>query len=215
MSIRIAVIGVGYLGRHHARILASLPGAQLVAVVDKNRARAEEIAAAHGTRPLVDYRDVLGQVDAVTLAVPTELHCEIAQPFLSAGVPVLVEKPMARSVGEADEIIAAAARANVALAVGHTERFNPAVAAARPLLGDPRFIEVHRLGTFPERSLDIDVVFDLMIHDLDVVLSLVQSEVASIEAVGVPVLTGRVDIANARVRFANGCIANQIGRAHV
>ena len=129
-------------------------------------------------------------------------------PFLEAGIAVLVEKPMARSLAEADEMIAAAARASVALAVGQTERFNPAVEAARPLLVDPRFIEVHRLGTFPERSLDIDVVFDLMIHDLDVVLSLVHAEVESIEAVGVPVLTGRVDIANARLRFANGCIAN-------
>jgi predicted dehydrogenase len=208
VSLRIAVIGVGHLGRHHARILASLPGAELVAVVDKQPARAAEIAAANGTSPFVDYRDVLGQVDAVTLAVPTELHREIALPFLSAGVPVLVEKPIARSLEEADEMIAAAARARVALAVGHTERFNPAVAKARALLADPRFIEVHRLGTFPERSLDIDVVFDLMIHDLDVVLSIVHAEVESIEAVGVPVLTGRVDIANARVRFANGCVAN-------
>jgi predicted dehydrogenase len=123
-------------------------------------------------------------------------------------VPVLVEKPMARSIAEADEMIAAAARSGAALAVGQTERFNPAVEAARPLLTDPRFIEVHRLGTFPERSLDIDVVFDLMIHDLDVVLSLVNAEVESIEAVGVPVLTGRIDIANARIRFANGCIVN-------
>ena len=151
---------------------------------------------------------MLGQVDAVTLAVPTELHREIALPFLAAGVPVLVEKPMARSLAEADDMIQAAAKSGAILAVGHTERFNPAVAAARPLLTDPRFIEVHRLGTFPERSLDIDVVFDLMIHDLDVVLSLVKSEVESIDAVGVPVLTGRVDIANARLRFANGCIAN-------
>jgi len=140
--------------------------------------------------------------------VPTELHREIALPFLQTGVAVLVEKPMARGLAEADEMIAAAAKSGATLAVGHTERFNPAVAAARPLLRDPRFIEVHRLGTFPERSLDIDVVFDLMIHDLDVVLSLVTSEVASIDAVGVPVLTGRVDIANARLQFANGCIAN-------
>ena len=208
MPLRIAVVGVGHLGRHHARILSTLPGAELVAVVDTNRARAEEIAGANRTQPFFDYRDVLGRVDAVTLAVPTELHREIALPFLSSGVPVLVEKPMARSLAEADDMIAAAARVKVALGVGHTERFNPAVAAARPLVTDPRFIEVHRLGTFPERSLDIDVVFDLMIHDLDVVLSLVRSQVESIEAVGVPVLTGRVDIANARVRFANGCVAN-------
>jgi predicted dehydrogenase len=208
MSLRIAVVGVGHLGRHHARILSTLPGAELVAVVDTNRARAEEIAAAHRTRPLFDYHDLLGQVDAVTIAVPTELHHDVAVPFLSAGVPVLVEKPMARSLAEADAMIDAAAQARAVLAVGHTERFNPAVEAARPLLTDPRFIEVHRLGTFPERSLDIDVVLDLMIHDLDVVLSLVKSDVQTIEAVGVPVLTGRVDIANARLRFANGCIAN-------
>jgi predicted dehydrogenase len=208
MPLRVAVIGVGYLGRHHARILSALPGADLVAVVDSNRARAEEIAAAHASRAFTDYRAVVGQVDAVTIAVPTELHRDIAVPFLSAGIPVLVEKPMARSPAEAEAMIAAARDAGAVLAVGHTERFNPAVEAVGPLLADPRFIEVHRLGTFPERSLDIDVVFDLMIHDLDVVLSLVHAEVESIEAVGVPVLTGRVDIANARLRFANGCIAN-------
>jgi predicted dehydrogenase len=208
VSLRVAVVGVGYLGRHHARILSSLPGVQLTAVVDTNRARADEVAAASGTRPLYDARQLAGQVDAVTIAVPTAAHCEIALPFLEAGVPVLVEKPMARTLAEADALIQAASRAGVALAVGHTERFNPAVGAARPILSDPRFVEVHRLGTFPERSLDIDVVFDLMIHDLDVVLSLVAAEVESIEAVGVPVLTGRVDIANARLRFTKGCIAN-------
>jgi predicted dehydrogenase len=208
MSLRIGVVGVGHLGRHHARILAALPGVQLVAVVDTNRPRAEEIAAANGARPLTDYRELFDQVDAVTIAVPTELHAEIGCAFLDARIPTLVEKPLARSLAEADDLMHAAAEAGVVLAVGHTERFNPAVGAARPLVTDPRFIEVHRLGTFPERSLDIDVVFDLMIHDLDVVLSLVHSEVDSIEAVGVPVLTGRVDIANARLRFANGCIAN-------
>jgi predicted dehydrogenase len=208
MSLRVAVIGVGHLGRHHARILSSLPGAALVAVVDTNRPRAEEIAAANHTRAAFDYRDVIGRVDAVTLAVPTELHRDLSLPLLAAGAHVLVEKPMARSLTEADEMIAAAADAAVVLAVGHTERFNPAIAAARPFLTDPRFIEVHRLGTFPERSLDIDVVFDLMIHDLDVVLSIVNSDVVSLEAVGVPVVTNRVDIANVRLRFANGCIAN-------
>ena len=208
MNLRIAVIGVGHLGRHHARILSALPGVELVAVVDTNRARANDIAATHGTRALYDAVDLAGRVDAVTIAVPTEQHAAIAVPFLQTGVAALVEKPLARSLAEADAMIAASAAGGVVLAAGHTERFNPAVDAARTLLSDPRFIEVHRLGTFPERSLDIDVVFDLMIHDLDVVLSMVPSEVASIEAVGVPVLTGRVDIANARVRFANGCIAN-------
>jgi len=206
--LRVAVIGVGHLGRHHARLLSELPGVTLVSVADVNQPRAREIAAAYGVEAAFDYRDVLGRVDAVTIAVPTELHCDIAVPFLRAGVPVLVEKPMARSLAEADAMISAAAKADALLAVGHTERFNPAVDASRPLLSDPRFIEVHRLGTFPDRSLDIDVVFDLMIHDLDVVLSIVQADVESIEAVGVPVLTTRIDIANARLRFANGCIAN-------
>lgn len=206
--LRIAVVGVGHLGRHHARILSALPGVRLTAVVDTNRSRAEEIAQSVGARAFFDARDVVGSVDAVTIAVPTERHLDVALPFLDAGVPVLVEKPMARALDEADAMIAAAAQRGVALAVGHTERFNPAVETARPMVTDPRFIEVHRLGTFPERSLDIDVVFDLMIHDLDVVLSLVRADVESIEAVGVPVLTGRVDIANARVKFANGCIAN-------
>jgi predicted dehydrogenase len=204
----MAVVGVGHLGKHHARILSTMPGVALVAVVDTNRARAEEIASANRTTPLTDARELTGKVDAVTVAVPTEIHRDIALPFLSAGVAVLVEKPMARSLAEADDMIAAAAKAGATLAVGHTERFNPAVAVAQPLVANPRFIEVHRLGVFPERSLDIDVVFDLMIHDLDVVLSLVDSEVDSIDAVGVPVLTGRVDIANARVRFKNGCLAN-------
>jgi len=208
MTLRIAVVGVGHLGRHHARILSTLPSVMLVAVVDTNEARAREVASAFGAAPAFDYRDVLGQVDAVTIAVPTERHAEIAAPFLHAGVPVLVEKPMARTLAEADDLISAAAKAGACLAVGHTERFNPAIDAARAIVTDPRFIEVHRLGTFPDRSLDIDVVFDLMIHDLDVVLSMVQADVESIDAVGVPVLTPRVDIANARLRFVNGCTAN-------
>jgi predicted dehydrogenase len=208
MTLRVAVIGVGHLGKHHARILSALPGVELVAVVDANHPRAREIAAASRTAAAFEYGDVLGRVDAVTIAVPTELHHTIALPFLESGAAVLVEKPMARSLADADDMIAAAAGSRAILAVGQTERFNPAVDAARPLLADPRFIEVHRLGTFPERSLDIDVVFDLMIHDIDVVMSIVRSEIESIEAVGVPVLTGKVDIANARLRFANGCIAN-------
>jgi predicted dehydrogenase len=206
--LRVAAIGVGHLGRHHARILSALPGAALVGVVDIKPERAAEVAAANRSHPFTDYRDVIDQVDAVSIAAPTQVHAEIARPFLDRGIPVLVEKPLARSVEEADALIAAATRTGTLLAVGHTERHNPAVAAAARHLQDPRFIEVHRLGTFPERSLDIDVVFDLMIHDLDILLSLVSAEVVSIEAVGVPVLTGRVDIANARLRFANGCIAN-------
>jgi predicted dehydrogenase len=208
MALRIAVIGVGHLGKHHARILSSMPGVELVGVVDTHLGRAGDIASEYGTRPSLDARELMGKVDAVTVAVPTEMHLDIARPFLLAGVPALVEKPMARTLAEADELIAAAANGQTLLAVGHTERFNPAVAAASALIDDPRFIEVHRLGAFPERSLDIDVVFDVMIHDLDVILSLVKSEVASIDAVGVAVLTKRFDIANVRVRFKNGCMAN-------
>jgi predicted dehydrogenase len=206
--IRTAVIGIGHLGRHHARILGALDGAHLTAVVDTIEERATTAAGANGARALTDYRDLLGDVDAVTIAVPTELHHQIAMPFLERGTAVLVEKPMARTLDEADALIAAARASGATLAVGHTERYNPAVTAVLPLVTSPRFIEVHRLGVFPERSLDIDVVFDLMIHDLDIILSLVRSEVTSIEAVGVPVLTPKYDIANARLRFASGCIAN-------
>jgi len=207
-KMRMAVIGVGHLGRHHARILSACEDVQLVGIVDLKVERAQQVAAAFGGRALQDFRELLGEVDAVTVAVPTEAHGQVAVPFLERGTAVLVEKPLARSVAEADHIIAAAAASGATLAVGHTERHNPAVRAASTVVCDPLFIEVHRLGAFPERSLDIDVVFDLMIHDLDVVLSLVHSEVAHIDAVGVPVLTNRVDIANARLRFANGCVAN-------
>ncbi len=207
-AVRAAVIGVGHLGKHHARILATLAGTTLVAVVDINGPRAAEVGSTTGAKALGDYRDLFGEVDAVSVAVPTELHHEVALPFLERGIAVLVEKPMARTVAEADDLIAAAKASGTTLAVGQTERYNPAVAAVMPLVTSPRFIEVHRLGVFPERSLDIDVVFDLMIHDLDIVGSLVRSPVASIEAVGVPVLTPKFDIANARLRFENGCIAN-------
>lgn len=185
-----------------------MPGVSLVGVVDTNADRAVEIARAHGTTAIGRVEDLVGRVDAVSVAVPTEAHAAVAIPLMAAGVHVLVEKPMTRALDEADRLLEAARLAGVVLAVGHIEHFNPAVEAARPHLREPRFIEVHRLGTFPERSLDIDVVFDLMIHDIGLVLDLVRSEVVGIEAVGVPVLTPRVDIANARLKFANGCIAN-------
>ena len=206
--LRLAVIGVGHLGRHHARLLSSMEGVELTAVVDVVEERASEIAAAYGTTPLTDGRPLLGHVDGVVVAVPTAAHAEVAVPFLEAGIAVLVEKPISRSVEDADRMLAAARAGGATLAVGHTERHNPAVRAAMRLVSAPRFIEVHRLSAFPDRSLDIDVVFDLMIHDLDVILALVPSEVVSLEAVGVPVLTPTYDIANVRVRFASGCIAN-------
>jgi len=208
VDVRVAVVGVGHLGKHHARLLADLPGARLVAVVDSQIDRAAAAAAPAGARALADYRELFDEVDAVTVAAPTGSHHEIALPFLQRGISVLVEKPMTRTLAEADELIAAAAASGATLAVGHTERYNPAVAAVMPFVTTPRFIEVHRLGVFPDRSLDIDVVFDLMIHDLDIILALVKAEPTSIEAVGVPVLTDKYDIANARLRFSSGCIAN-------
>ena len=207
-ALRLAVIGVGHLGRHHARILSTMEGVTLSAVVDTRPERAAEIAAVSNTQALADYRELIGEVDAVVVAVPTELHADIAVPFLDRGTPVMVEKPMSRSLADADRMLAAARATGAMIAVGHTERHNPAVAVALRLVSAPRFIEVHRLSAFPDRSLDIDVVFDLMIHDLDVILAIVKSEVTSIAAVGVPVLTSRYDIANVRLRFASGCIAN-------
>jgi predicted dehydrogenase len=206
--LRAAVIGVGHLGRHHARILSTLEGVELVAVVDTDGERAAAVSSSTGAPALSDFREILDKVDAVSIAVPTELHHDIALPFLQRGVAALVEKPIARSLLEADALVSAARDSGAVLAVGQTERYNPAVAAVLPLVTSPRFIEVHRLGAFPDRSLDIDVVFDLMIHDLDIILALVRSDVQSIEAVGVPVLTSKYDIANARLRFASGCIAN-------
>ena len=206
--LKVAVIGVGHLGRHHARLLGEMSDVELVAVADIDAERARAAAAASGARTTADYRELFDTVDAVSVAVPTELHHQVALPFLERGKGVLVEKPMARSVAEADELIAAASTTGATLLVGHTERYNPAIAAVWPLVSSPRFIEVHRLGSFPDRSLDIDVVFDLMIHDLDIILAMVRSEVASFEAVGVPVLTPKYDIANVRLRFASGCIAN-------
>src|SRR5207253_514636 len=192
----------------HARLFAAIEGVELAGICDANRARAEEIAARHGGQPCADARELLGRVDAVTIAAPTVSHVELALPFLEAGVATLVEKPFASSVADADRLIDAAEKSGAILATGHTERFNPAVAMAMPLIKDPRFVEIHRLGTFPERSLDIDVIFDLMIHDLDLLLTIVKSPVAAIEAVGVNVLTAKADIANARLRFESGCIAN-------
>jgi len=185
-----------------------MPGVDLVAVVDTAPGRAAEIAGVHGGEALEDWRELRGRVDAVTIAVPTTSHTEIAVGCIDAGAAVLVEKPLASSVADATRIVEAAARHGVVCAAGHSERFNPAVVAAFPHIADPRFVEVHRLGAFPGRGLDVDVIFDLMIHDLDLLLAAVGSDVVDIEAVGVNVLTPKTDIANARLRFASGCIAN-------
>jgi predicted dehydrogenase len=207
-DVRIGVVGVGHLGRHHARLLAATAGARLVGVADTSAERRATVASAHGVEAFTDYRELIGKVDAISIAVPTVDHLTVAREFLTAGVHVLVEKPMTATVAEAEELIALAEGAGCRLAVGHTERFNPAVAAAIPLVSSPRFIEVHRLSGFPDRSLDIDVVFDVMIHDLDIVLAIDRSEVIQLDAIGVPVLSHKVDLANARLKFASGCTVN-------
>ena len=210
--LNVAVIGVGHLGQHHARIYAGLEGCRLLAVADMDPGRVREIAARHGTEALLDHRALLdGRLplpDAVSIAVPTKAHLSVATEFLEAGVPVLVEKPIAMDLEQADRLIQMARRQGIALGVGHTERFNPAVQALRQRALAPRFIEAHRLGSFSPRSLDIDVVLDLMIHDIDATLDLVRSPVLSVEAVGVNALTPKVDIANARIVFESGCVAN-------
>jgi predicted dehydrogenase len=205
---RVAVIGVGHFGREHARIYSTSPDADLVAVCDIDQPTGAKIAEQYGTAYLSDFRELIGKVDAVSLAVPTAFHHSIACELLNARIAVLVEKPIATSVEEADEMIALSERANALLQVGHLERFNPAVRAASGIVTQPRFFEAHRLSIFTPRSLDIDVVMDLMIHDLDVVLSFAGSDVAEIRAAGVPILTPRIDIANARIEFENGCVAN-------
>jgi len=206
--IRAGVVGVGYLGAFHAEKYALLADVALVGVVDANPARAQEIASRHHSVAFADYRDLIGRVDCVSLAVPTPLHFAVACDFLAAGVDVLVEKPMTETVADGRALVALAEKHGRILQVGHLERFNPAIRALAEILTQPRFIECHRLAQFGERGTDVDVILDLMIHDLDVILSLVKAEVQSVEAVGVPVLTNSTDIANARLRFSNGCIAN-------
>jgi len=206
--LRVGVVGVGHLGRHHARLYASMPEVELVAVVDRDGDRARSIATEYGCDPLERVEDLSGRVDAASVAVPTAFHRAVAVELLDAGVDVLIEKPLARELDEADAILQAADRNARLVMVGHTERYNPAVRALLRAVDLPRFFEIHRLAAFSARSTDIDVVLDLMIHDLDLLLELDGTEVVSIDAVGVAALTDRVDIANARIRFASGCVAN-------
>jgi predicted dehydrogenase len=212
LTLRTAVIGVGSLGRQHARIHAALAAegqSNFVAVCDTNEETARAVADERGTRWTTDWRTLAGNIDAVSLATPTESHAEIACTLLEAGVHVLVEKPISRTLEEADAMIAAAERGKATLMVGHLERFNPALVALRPHVRNPVYFEIHRVGQFTARSLDIDVVLDLMIHDLDIVLWLVgNAEVTDVRAVGLPVLTDHVDAANARIEFSTGAVAN-------
>jgi predicted dehydrogenase len=207
-KLRAAVIGVGYLGRFHAQKYATFPECTLVAVVDQLPEVAARVAAEVGVRAVGDYRQLLGQVDAVSIVTPTPLHYEIAQAFLDGGAHVLVEKPITETVAQAQQLIALAQQRQRVLQVGHLERFNPVIVAAEPILRAPRFIECQRLAPFRERGTDVNVVLDLMIHDLDIVQSIVGSELVAVDAIGTPVFSGEIDIANARIRFANGCVAN-------
>ena len=207
-KITSAVVGVGYLGRFHAEKYASSAKATLIGVVDIDEARATEIAASVGVEAFTDYRELFGRVRCVSIAVPTGFHYRVARDFIDAGIDVLVEKPLTADINEARELVRAAKANNVLLQVGHLERFNPAIRRLEGVIKDPKFVECHRLAPFVERGTDVDVVLDLMIHDIDVIASLVRAPVERVEAVGVPVLTDKPDIANARIKFANGCIAN-------
>lgn len=206
--MKVAVIGVGSMGEAHARCYAALPAVELVAVCDIDRARCTEVAKRYSTEPVDDYHDLPGRVDAVSVAVPTALHCEVVGFFLENGVSTLVEKPMARTSAEAAALVEAARKSGATLMVGHIERFNPAFMAIRQLDVQPLFIECDRISPFRFRSADVGVVFDLMIHDIDIILSLAASPVERIDACGVAVLGQREDICNARFVFENGCVAN-------
>lgn len=206
--LRAAVIGVGYLGRFHAQKYRDHDGVTLVGVVDASQERAAEVATEVGCPALTDYRQLFGRVDLVSIAVPTQYHYAVARECLEQGIHVLLEKPITQTVAEADELIRIAAERKLVLQVGHLERFNPAVMALQGVLDNPLFIESHRLAPFKPRGTDVNVVLDLMIHDIDILLSLVGHPITTINSVGVPVLSGEVDIANARLQFANGCVAN-------
>jgi predicted dehydrogenase len=206
--LRTAVIGVGYLGRFHAQKYAQLEASNLVAVCDYNASTAGTVAAEFGTNAVSSYEELLGQVDAVSIAVPTPLHFELAGAFLRRGVHVLVEKPITTTVEEAQQLIEWAREYQCVLQVGHLERFNPAIIAVSDGLTAPRFVESHRLAPFKQRGTDVSVVLDLMIHDIDLIQELVRSPIESIDAVGASIFSSDLDIVNARIRFASGCVAN-------
>ena len=206
--VRVAVVGTGEFGRNHARVYREMEGAELVGVYDKNAERSGQVAAEFQTQALQGLEELSGRVDAVSVAVPTVEHAAVGCRLMEMGLDVLVEKPMATNLAEADALLDAAKRFRRILQVGHVERFNPAVLAVEPILNHPLFFEVHRLGVFTARSLDVDVIYDVMIHDLDILLALVKEQVTEVKAVGIPVLTDKVDIAHARLEFAGGAVAN-------
>jgi predicted dehydrogenase len=205
---RVAVVGTGEFGRNHARVYREIQNADLVGIFDKDPQRAESAAKEFRTHAFANLDELSGRADAASVAVPTADHSEVGCRLLGMGLDVLVEKPMAKALADADALVDAAKRNHRLLQVGHVERFNPAVLAVEPILNHPLFFEVHRLGVFTSRSLDVDVIYDLMIHDLDILLALVREPVTEVKAVGIPVLTDKVDIAHARLEFAGGAVAN-------
>ncbi len=207
-KLRAGVIGVGYLGRFHAQKYAALENVELVGVADASLERAAEIAAEVGTRTFDNYRDLLPEVDLVSIVVPTKDHFVVGKTCLEAGCHILLEKPITQTVAEADELIALARRQGKVFQVGHLERFNPAVMALQGVLNNPQFIESQRLAPFKPRGTDVNVVLDLMIHDIDIILSMMPHGIKLVNSIGVPVLSDEVDIANARLQFENGCVAN-------
>ncbi len=207
-KLKIAVIGVGHLGKEHARIYSDMPDVSLAGIVDINKERGEEAAQRYSTKYYSSYKDILDKVNAVSVVVPTKSHYEIAKELLKNGIPVLVEKPMTGTVSEAEELIRLSKSNNTVLQPGYVERFNPAIQAIQKLDVSLKFIECHRLSPFTFRSADISVVLDLMIHDIDIILYLSKSKVKKIDAVGVNVISDKEDIANARIQFENGCVAN-------
>jgi len=207
-QLKVGVIGVGHLGQHHARLYHQLEDCQLVGIADINESRAKEIADRFQTRAYAHYQELIPLVDAVNIAVPTSLHHEVARAFLSAGKDCLLEKPITSTLDQGNELVQLAREKNLIFQIGHLERFNPAILAVEESILQPMFIESHRLAPFVERGTDVDVVLDLMIHDIDIIMSIVRSKVTKIDAAGVPVITRTIDIANARLEFETGCVAN-------
>ncbi len=207
-KLRVGVVGAGYLGRFHAEKYARMDDVELVGVVDIDKSQAEEVAGRFNTKAYLHHKYLFGQVDAVSIVVPTPAHFSVAKDFLENNIDVLIEKPMSETTEQADELIDFAKSRNLIIQVGHLERFNPAVVALRDIVKQPMFIESHRLSIYKDRCTDVSVVLDLMIHDIDIILNFVRSEIINIHAAGIPVISGHVDIANARLEFKSGCVAN-------
>ncbi len=207
-KLRVGVVGAGYLGKFHAEKYSQMDDVELVGIADSNSVQAESVSKKIKTNAYTDYRDLIGKVDAVSVVVPTPAHFKVSRDFLENDIDVLIEKPITATLGEADELISISETRGLIIQVGHLERFNPAILALKDIVKNPRFIESHRLSIFKERGTDVSVVLDLMIHDIDIISGFVKSEIKSIHAAGIPVITGLADIANTRLEFMNGCVAN-------